>query len=73
LAGLKDCLKPCILKCFEELGGEATMSKLQYCLLRSGLETYTGAGVMAVARVLGGLARWGKVERISRFRYRLKN
>jgi hypothetical protein len=72
LAGLKDYLKPCILKCLEELGGEATMAQLQYCLMRHSIETYIGAGVMAISRVLGGLSRWGKVEKVKRFRYRLK-
>jgi hypothetical protein len=72
LAGLKDCLKSCILRCLEELGGEATMMQLQLCLLRRGIETFTDAGVMAIASVIGGLVRWGKVERVSKLRYRLK-
>jgi hypothetical protein len=72
LAGLKSYLKPLIIKCLEEIGGEATMAQLQSCLLRHSIETYTDAGVMAIASVLGGLARLGKVEKVKKFHYRLK-
>jgi hypothetical protein len=36
------------------------------------LETFTVAGVIAVASVIGGLASLGKVYKVSRLRYRLK-
>jgi hypothetical protein len=72
MPGLKNCLKPCILKCLEDLGGEATMSQIQRCLLGKGIETYTESAVMTVASVLGALARWGKVEKVGKFHYRLK-